>query len=765
VSFNLSSWAEEDPYKPFQKGVKAYQQKQFDAAVTSLIEVPELGAGYLSVYKHWFLGHSYMELGKYKDAEPEFAKVFHLSHSNEMKNQAQFELGEIALREKKYHETQGRLIVLERKWRRSYRLPEVLYRMLTADLKLGKLSNACRRARKLYTEFPAHPLVMSWGADFGNIMIDGTKLGCTLAKDDLAKHIRSLQQGGEAEKAHKELTTLLAKVSKADRLQFDMLMAGFLTEEGSVNDALNLLIRYYPTQKSNIAYLSLLGKAAGRSGEYQVAVGAYERIFRLVPRGKKGRVALFQAASLSYQTQDYDGAVRKFETLIRIHPHSGLLKEARWQLAWLQYLRNDYKGALSKFAQLSRSVPKRNNERWHERLLYWSAMANLRLDQLQQAHDLFKSIALKNPYSYYGLAAQARLELVSSRLTDDRPRALTALKLLPFESESDKRPIILAGEPVLTTDSRAPLSTTSPEESEDDDAGEETSEDESGVIVAEEGADEDGGSKSEFKDPILRARLEIAGKLTQLGQTDLARWELLEVERHTRNRQYLRSLISAYEGISSYNRAATIAEITFAGERESGGLENARPLWASMYPQAYKTQVEAVAKKFAVPTEWVWSIMRTESVYRSEVISPAGAKGLMQLMPFTARNLYRLSGDTVPDDINLLDPAINIRLGTQYLGRLGQKFKGSLPLVAAAYNAGPHRVENWLVNFGQLDTDEFIEHIPYMETRNYVKKVLRHHTLYRRLYAKDLKTVDLLAKTLGVPIPTRAATRETWESM
>jgi soluble lytic murein transglycosylase len=134
-------------------------------------------------------------------------------------------------------------------------------------------------------------------------------------------------------------------------------------------------------------------------------------------------------------------------------------------------------------------------------------------------------------------------------------------------------------------------------------------------------------------------------------------------------------------------------------------------------------------------------------------------------MPFTARNLYRLSGDTVPDDINLLDPAINIRLGTQYLGRLGQKFKGSLPLVAAAYNAGPHRVENWLVNFGQLDTDEFIEHIPNKETRNYEKKVHRHHTLYRRLYAKDLKTVDLLAKTLGVPIPTRAATRETWESM
>jgi soluble lytic murein transglycosylase len=88
-----------------------------------------------------------------------------------------------------------------------------------------------------------------------------------------------------------------------------------------------------------------------------------------------------------------------------------------------------------------------------------------------------------------------------------------------------------------------------------------------------------------------------------------------------------------------------------------------------------------------------------------------------------------------------------------------------LPLVAAAYNAGPHRVESWLVNFGQLETDEFVEHIPFLETRNYVKKVVRHHTLYRRLYAKDLTSASFLAKSLGVPIPSRASTRESWDTL
>jgi soluble lytic murein transglycosylase len=88
-----------------------------------------------------------------------------------------------------------------------------------------------------------------------------------------------------------------------------------------------------------------------------------------------------------------------------------------------------------------------------------------------------------------------------------------------------------------------------------------------------------------------------------------------------------------------------------------------------------------------------------------------------------------------------------------------------LPLVAAAYNSGPHRVESWLVSFGHLETDEFVEHIPFLETRNYVKKVVRTYTLYRRIYAQDQKPDTFLAKGLGVPIPTRAATRESWETL
>jgi soluble lytic murein transglycosylase len=157
--------------------------------------------------------------------------------------------------------------------------------------------------------------------------------------------------------------------------------------------------------------------------------------------------------------------------------------------------------------------------------------------------------------------------------------------------------------------------------------------------------------------------------------------------------------------------------------------------------------------------------MRTESLYKPDVISPVGAKGLMQLMPFTARNLYKVSNEPVPDGFDLLNPEMNVRLGGQYLARLMLKFNGQLPLVAAAYNSGPHRVESWLVSFGHLETDEFVEHIPFLETRNYVKKVVRSYMLYRRIYAQDQSSVGFLAKALGVPIPNRASTKESWETM
>lgn len=730
----------------FKNGVDAFQAKQFEQAEKHLSQVPELG-GYLSLYKHWYLGQALLEIGKYKESEPEFLKVIQGQASSELKYQAQFFLGEAALRQQKYSEVSHRLQPLEKKWRRSYRLPEVLYRLMQADLKMGRTDSACRRARKLYSDHPAHALVIGWGQDIKTVEVDGRKLPCTLAKNDFSERVRSLQWSGESEKAHKEITEVMGKLPESEKLTIDLVLANFLVNEGFADDGLNLLIRYYPSQKSNQEYLSLLGKAAARSGEYQTAVGAYERAYSLSPKSKKGREALYQAAYLSYQFQDYDGAVRKFQQFAKANPKSGLAKDAQWHLAWLQYLRNDFKGAAARFEDLKKAASRKrkNSDSLQERLYYWTGMAHIRLKEWPAARSAFESIVQKNPYSYYGLAAQARLDGIIAKMDENKPRVPSSLKPIPMESDGGS-------------------AAAEEKESEEDLAG--TPDDTGAVTVGqEESVDDESIQASTFKDPAMRARIDVANKLIELGLPDLARWELWEVERRTRNPQYLRQLISAYENIGSYNRSASIAELSFAKDREHDGLENGRSLWQSTYPQAYAAFVNKAAAKSGAAPEWVWSIMRAESLYKADVVSPVGAKGLMQLMPFTANNLRKLAGEPGVEPNDLLNPEINIALGAQYLARLGQKFKGQLPLVAAAYNAGPHRVESWLVNFGHLETDEFVEHIPFLETRNYVKKVVRNHTFYRRLYSKDAQPPAYLAKTLGVPIPSRASTRESWDSL
>ena len=226
-------------------------------------------------------------------------------------------------------------------------------------------------------------------------------------------------------------------------------------------------------------------------------------------------------------------------------------------------------------------------------------------------------------------------------------------------------------------------------------------------------------------------------------------------------------MIQVYEDIGSFNRSAYISTIYFSDERNQVEKKKA-PLWKSAYPKAYKNFVHAAAQEFQVPPEFIWSIMRAETFFKKAAISPVGAKGLMQLMPHTARMVASLMENQLSyRESELFKPETNIRLGTKYLRRLLKKFNGSIPLAAAAYNAGPHRVEDWLSKFGSLDMDEFIEHIPFRETKKYVKKVINNFNVYQAVYSKEDKTPSLawLSQPISIEIKRRPATRETWEPL
>ena len=122
------------------------------------------------------------------------------------------------------------------------------------------------------------------------------------------------------------------------------------------------------------------------------------------------------------------------------------------------------------------------------------------------------------------------------------------------------------------------------------------------------------------------------------------------------------------------------------------------------------------------------SIIRRESEFDPEVISPVGARGLMQLMPKTAEEMAGKVGLPYSRKRLVTDPTYNVRLGIAYLQELSERFGGNVILVSAAYNAGPTRLDRWLEMFGDprnenIDVIDWIEDIPYRETRNYVMRV------------------------------------------
>jgi soluble lytic murein transglycosylase len=153
-------------------------------------------------------------------------------------------------------------------------------------------------------------------------------------------------------------------------------------------------------------------------------------------------------------------------------------------------------------------------------------------------------------------------------------------------------------------------------------------------------------------------------------------------------------------------------------------------------PAAYKDIVEKYAEEFDVPIEIVYSVINTESGFRSDAVSPGvGAVGLMQIMPDTFDWIAMKLGEK-PTEGLLYDPHTNVKYGTFFLKYLYKEF-GSWDIAFAAYNAGPNRVKQWLNNPEYIIDNEIV-YIPIEETRNYIKKVNKNKEAYKRLYfSKD----------------------------
>jgi soluble lytic murein transglycosylase len=157
--------------------------------------------------------------------------------------------------------------------------------------------------------------------------------------------------------------------------------------------------------------------------------------------------------------------------------------------------------------------------------------------------------------------------------------------------------------------------------------------------------------------------------------------------------------------------------------------------YALLYPRPYDDEVRAAAEHTGVAPVLIYALLRQESLYRADAVSSANAQGLMQLLPETARRTVRQSPSLqkhIKQPLDLHDANTNIHVGAALLRSLINRFNGLAPLALAGYNAGPGAAERWRPS-GSIETDIWIENIPYNETRTYVQRVLWHSVVFAYL--------------------------------
>jgi soluble lytic murein transglycosylase len=423
--------------------------------------------------------------------------------------------------------------------------------------------------------------------------------------------------------------------------------------------------------------LHLLAEAYAARGAGRAAIATYRSLASDHASSALAHEALFAAADLLARDGSLADAAHAFAAVARDAPAGVLRDEARFRVAWLARKAGDADAAIAHFLAIEADA--RGKDSYEEaRAAYWRAriLAGAGGPTREAARAIWADLAARFPASYYGVVARARLDQAEpGEALPARARAAPPPPVPQDAGDLRRDPHFRAGVALL----RLGLDRAAAEEL-------------NAIDVAR------------LRDDDARPALLVADLLHRAGDA----------------------------------RSASLLLRTIARDALRRGPDG-RSLraWRVAYPPAFREDVARWSRRANVPLDLFHALLREESALDPRAVSPAGAVGLSQLMLPTAREVARALRMRPPTRADLEVPAVSIRIGARYLGDLLVRFGGSLPLALASYNAGPGTVARWLAERGELEVDEFVEEIPYEETRGYVKRVLRSFAAYRILYGAE----------------------------
>lgn len=571
-----------------------------------------------------------------------------------------------------------------------------------------KLNDAAELYRYFYYELPSDPL-----SDVAKTRLDVLESVEGVLPPSVPlrfKRLKKLITRRSIERARLDVEALSQlELSRSDRAELLFLESQLLYRERRYADAekqLKELLNVSSRSRRN-EIQRWLARVYSTSGQTQAAIDIYLTLAKNNRRNSTGSSSLYRAAWLAFNGSMHSEAVKLFGEFISRYPRSNSVTSAQWYLAWNAYRLGDIPSAIATVDRMLRRYP---NTSLKQQVTYWRGRWLTMLNRTKEAIETLRRAYAMQPLHYYGVLSRQRLFELNVA-----PNPLTGLSaqrpLLASVDESDA----LAAEEFI------------PEADELPELGRVPSLPPEPIPW--------GGSLFEWDSESAKRAL----RLIKLGHGEYASnlvKDLKPIPGYTESEViYARSLLQ--QSLGAYNIAFQLIVRQFGDTLKKQIGPDTLSIFRVAYPAAFESLVRRKCGQVEMDPSLIWAIMRQESAFAIRALSWASAQGLMQIIPITGRKIAAALNKEDYDVSMLRTPETSIEFGSWYFAELIKKFHGHPALAIASYNAGPQAVSRWVDARPGIATDEFIEEIPYKETRHYVKKVLSNYSVYRELNSPD----------------------------
>lgn len=716
----------------------------------------------------YYKANIFYNIGQPKRAFESIKKISE-NFKAEKNGEVEYLKGLVLLKLNKPQEALTFLDPLIRKWRRHEKRPYLLDALLRHALMTTEYSKTiyCRWFNTLYTDHPDHPTSRAWSLSSDKYSVKDFKVSCSTDLKDKRSRLFTSFRKGMSEKIEADLNTFTDE-DEANELKVD-----FYYLSGEMEKAVELFKNVHGKKlNSSPQLLKKLSRYNYYAGNYEDSLSEYQRVVDLYSRSRSKAYHLYYLSKLNLNLNNHVATEDAIDKISQRYKNTSYFKSSRWYKSWNYFLDNKYEEAFLGFNELLKEIQKnRLNLRGldEEKVLYWMARSLEKSGEVGRAAAVYKKVNDENGPSYYSLLSSLRLKKIFKNQGAD----LEFEDILnpPWRSVSED-----SLQKIANVYQSIKLSTRTPSALLIGlkNSGESLV-DENVISLPNNIVYEVGSEEKRFSEELSRY-----SHFADLGFLSEASEVLTVLERRSETKKFKETLLSNFKNINDYKNLSLSTLRYFNEQRYSSDAFVANKYWKYAYPKAFDEEVSAESEKFGVPKSLVWAHMRAESFYDSKAMSPVGAQGLLQIMPYTAEKLLNIElnygqRQSASANIefktqsqflkNLMNPELNIKMGSAYLGRLKKVFSNYFPLMAAAYNGGPHRVKLWSSQFGDVELDEFIERIPFSETQNYVKKIIFYNYVYTSLYDHNNSYDDFyrITEPLKYFYSGPHPTKESWE--